>query len=55
MNKKALKIGIYDKSGSLVLEKCPVTIDAIAGALQICPEGGYVKSEICDLPSDSAV
>lgn len=55
MKQKVLKLGIYDASSTLVLEKCPVTVDAIAGALQLCPSGGYVKSEICDLPSSTEV
>lgn len=55
MRQKVLKVGIYDADSTLVLEKCPVNIDAIPGVLQLCPDGGYVRFDICDLPSSAEV
>lgn len=54
-NKKALRAIIYDANGSVVLEKTPVTVDAIPAALQLMPDGGSVRVDIVPFSADSAV
>lgn len=55
MSKKALHVIIYDGKGNVIIEKTPVTVDAIPTALQLMPDGGSVRVDIVEYSADSAV
>lgn len=53
MSKKALRVIIYDANQNVVIEKTPVTVDAIPAALQLMPDGGSVRVDIVEYSADS--
>lgn len=49
MKKKALRIRIYAKDGSIVLEKTGVHVDCIPASLELMPDGGHVILDIVEI------
>lgn len=49
MKKKALRIRIYTKENSIVLEKTGVHVDCIPASLELMPDDGYVVFDIVEI------